>query len=112
MNTNNLLSLLFPKEIVEYFEVVKSEEKNGELHIHLEEHNSPPKGNLESKGFYPVKEIQDFPLRGKPVFLKVKRRRWRDKETGDEVKKEFKLTSQGTKYTQEFAAFLKELARI
>ena len=32
--------------------------------------------------FFPEIEVQDFPIRGKAVYLRVKRRRWEDPETG------------------------------
>ena len=38
--------------------------------------------HLHSKGFFPEIEVQDFPIRGKAVYLRVKCRRWEDPETG------------------------------
>ena len=32
--------------------------------------------HLHSKGFLPEIEVQDFPIRGKAVYLRIKRRRW------------------------------------
>ena len=115
MEKEKLLYYLFPKGILEYFEVGRVEEKEGELYITLEEMNIVPKEaagrQLESKGFYEGREVQDFPLRGRKVILKIKRRRWRDKETGEDIVRDWKLVAEGTKYTQEFADFLKELDR-
>ncbi len=55
-------------------------ERKDSLYIYLEEKNSLPEGydrtKYESKGFYKEKVVQDFPIRGKPLFLVVKRRRW------------------------------------
>ncbi|WP_442863934.1 ISAon1 family transposase N-terminal region protein, partial [Bacteroides muris (ex Fokt et al. 2023)] len=49
------------------------------------------------------------PLRGKPVYLHVRRRRWYDKATGETFSYTYdNLTSEGTKLTSEFVAFLKE----
>ena len=110
MKNKKILSFVLPQEILEYFEVTEIKQIKNELHIYLEEKNMAPETNLESKGFYPEKEIQDFPIRGKPVFLKIKRRRWRNKETKKEVKREINLNYEGTKYTNEFTDFLKELA--
>ncbi len=31
---------------------------------------------LQSKGFFPEAIVQDFPIRGKNVFLHITRRRW------------------------------------
>ena len=43
------------------------------FHIYLEEKNKLPKGytkeHYESNGFNPAKIIQDFPIRGKAVYL-------------------------------------------
>ncbi|MDR2836188.1 MAG: hypothetical protein LBV69_08365, partial [Bacteroidales bacterium] len=52
----------------------------GVLHILLEEKNILPSGydatDYESKGFYESSEIQDFPIRGKKVLLKLRSRCW------------------------------------
>ncbi len=52
----------------------------------LEEKPSIPQEHshlhLHSKGFFPEIEVQDFPVRGKAVYLRIKRRRWEDPETG------------------------------
>jgi hypothetical protein len=49
--------------------------------------------------------IQDFPLRGKFVYLHIKRRRWTNKTTGEIIKRDWLLVAKGTRMTQEFAAF-------
>ncbi len=116
-----LASFIIPKELLEYFEITeikKHETARAEkrLYIHLTEKNTVPVESagrrMESKGFYPEMEVQDFPLRGRPVFLMIRRRRWRDKETGEEIMRGWSLIPEGTKYTREFADFLKELARV
>lgn len=40
-------------------------------------------GTVISHGFTDEKVIQDFPLRGKPVYLHVRRRRRYDKAAGE-----------------------------
>ena len=55
--------------------------------------------------------IQDFPLRGNTVYLHVKRRRWFDNKTKQVVQRDWQLVAQGTRMTEEFAAFLKEISR-
>jgi len=59
----------------------------------------------------PESSIQDFPLRGKPVTLFVKRRRWLNTATGELVTRNWNMVAEGTRMTQEFASFLKELPR-
>ena len=62
----------------------------------------------ESKGFLGSKLIQDFPLRGKAVFLRIKRRRWRHKTNKTVVKRDFTFIAAGSKFTDELSDFLKD----
>jgi hypothetical protein len=71
-----------------------------------------PTGNnesdFESKGFYSVKNIQDFPIRGKAVYLAIKRRRWRSKaDPNIVIHNDFSIIADGSKLTQELSDFLK-----
>jgi hypothetical protein len=82
------------------------------LQIHLEEINTIPLGydssQYESKGFYPAKTIQDFPVRGKAVYLVIKRRRWRHKDRKDEIIcNDYSFIAEGLKLTKELSLFLK-----
>jgi len=114
----NLLTQLFPSELVKYFTITNFEtlldtKLNQEyILIEFEEKNAIPDGfsssDYESKGFMESKRIQDFPLRGKPVFLKVRKRRWRHKETGEVIKRDFTFMADGSKFTQELSDFLKD----
>ncbi|WP_438850184.1 ISAon1 family transposase N-terminal region protein [Bacteroides acidifaciens] len=51
------------------------------LILYLEEKATIPSEysdlHLHSKGFLPEIEVQDFPIRGKAVYLRIKRRRWK-----------------------------------
>lgn len=62
----------------------------------------------EPKDFIKSKLIQDFPLRGRAVYLRIKRRRWRHKETGKVIKRDFAFIADGSKFTQELSDFLKD----
>jgi hypothetical protein len=42
-------------------------------------------------GFHDELTIQDFPLRGKTVFVHIKRRSWRDKQTNKQTNKQVNL---------------------
>lgn len=79
--------------------------------IEFTEKNELPSGHnpteYESKGFMESKLIQDFPLRGKAVFLRIKKRRWRHKETEKTIKRDFSFISEGSKFTKELSDFLK-----
>lgn len=110
-----MLKFLLPEGIVEFFEVRDIVSSNNQYHIHLEEKNIHPsqfKGvKLTSRGFFDEITIQDFPLRGKPCYLKVRRRKWLNESTGLNVSRDWNLVAEGTRMTEEFAAFLKGIIR-
>ena len=116
-----LLSLFLPEALLNHFDIELIQElgevshKRMIYHIHLTEKNELPDGysklNYESKGFYAPKTIQDFPIRGKAVYLVIKRRRWRDKVSKDELKSDYSFIAEGSKLTQELSDFLKGTGR-
>lgn len=116
MGIKTLASLFLPSGLLERFELIRVEElgntknKKLEYHIWLDENNDLPAmyENYESKGFYPVKIVQDFPIRGKAVFLHIRRRRWRDKiGLKPDIKSDYSFIANGVKLTKELATFLK-----
>jgi Fe-S cluster biosynthesis and repair protein YggX len=110
-----LLKLFLPDILVEHFDLISSNEIGETLHLYFEEQNKPPVEHasklLVSKGFHDEITVQDFPLRGKKVFLHIKRRRWTEKQTNLIVQRDWNLVSKGSRITEEFAAFLKEISR-
>ncbi|WP_026904631.1 ISAon1 family transposase N-terminal region protein, partial [Pedobacter glucosidilyticus] len=84
---STLLSLILPEGLSEYFELDKVETVSDSYYIYLQERNIQPKEftseKLISKGFFDEISVRDFPLRGKPCFLKLKRRKWMIVETGE-----------------------------
>jgi hypothetical protein len=84
--------------------------------ISIEEKNQMPSGyesaEYESKGYYAEKLVQDFPLRGKALYLAIKRRRWRRKDgKGEDIHNDYTLIAEGAKLTQELSEFLKGTGR-
>lgn len=106
-----LVTAFLPEGILEYFDISNVSQESEGLCIYLEERNVLPqeykKELYHSKGFYPETRIQDFPIRGKKVYLCIKRRRWEHQQTGEIVSRDWKLVQSGTRMTAEFAAFLK-----
>ena len=105
-----LLDLILPRDVLACFEVVKVCTTSARIDIYLDEKNIPPheyggQGVL-SKGFTGTTRIQDFPLRGRSVYLHVRRREWQ-LPSGEVVSNKFSLSSDGTRYSKEFASFLK-----
>lgn len=113
MNHQGLLALaelILPSEILSNFEVVRVEKETSLIRISLDEsvkmeYKENP--NIESKGFCDAVTIRDFPIRDKGVDLIVRRRRWYNKQNGRYFSDTYNLKAEGTRYSKEFAAFLK-----
>jgi len=118
----SLLSHFLPAELLLHFDIVSIKElgdiatKKDSLYIYLDEKNNLPNhyntDQYESKGFYDRKLIQDFPIRGKAVYLGICRRRWRSKtDKSIEIKSDFSFIAEGSKLTVELSDFLKDTGR-
>lgn len=109
----DLLKFVLPELLVTHFDLINNTTKDKVLHLYFEEKVDIPKefGSriIISHGFHKEISIQDFPLRGKTVYLHIKRRRWLEKSSKQVVQRDWNLVAQGTRMTVEFAAFLKVL---
>ena len=118
----SIFSSFLPQGLLTHFDIVAFKElgdlqtKNDCFYIYLDEKNILPKdfknAEFESKGFYERTIIQDFPIRGKAVYLGIRRRRWRNKfDKSIEVKSDYSFIAEGSKLTVELSAFLKDTGR-
>ena len=111
--SQELIKLLLPSEIFEYFEIVDLQVTSSSINVHLEELNLPPEEyrgeKITSKGFHSVSVVQDFPIRNKSVYLHIKRRRWLVESSNIVVSRNWNTVAKGTRYTKGFATFLKGL---
>lgn len=107
----DLVKLLLPTELFEYFEITNLIVKDHSVTVFLDERDIKPTAysseKLTSKGFHPESIIQDFPIRNKAVFLHVRRRRWLVESTKEVVSRDWDSVAEGTRYTKSFADFLK-----
>lgn len=107
--------LLLPVVLVAYLELTEHKVDGEVVHFYFTEKNIAPGGfedcKLSSKGFFPSATAQDFPIRGKDVFLHITRRRWLNDTTSKVVTRNWDLVAQGTRMTNEFATFLKGISR-
>ena len=111
-----LARIVLPSEILERFEIVQIETDEEDIDsmsmtIHLDERiNAEYHANdgYESLGFMEAVSVTDFPIRDHKVVLKLRRRRWKNKQTGESFVEKISVTEKGTRYSKEFAAFLKE----
>lgn len=81
------------------------------IHIWLDEKKKIPQElasrSIISYGFTSETTIQDFPIRGKRVYLQIRRRKWLDKSDNTIHTTCFDITHPGTQLTDELVAFLK-----
>lgn len=116
MPTSDLLAivkLLLPEVLITHFELKKYKIEGEEIHFYFTEFNTIPdefmSNKLSSKGFFPEATVQDFPIRGKNVYLHITRRRWFNETSSKVVTRDWQLVAKGTRITSEFASFLKEI---
>ena len=118
-----VMRLVLPQSLLDYFDLVdvKSRDipinermglESGEVTFYLDEfdnlRNKEEGHTYRPNGFYEASRVKDFPLRDKRVTLIIRRRRWVDEQTGKSVGNKYGITTEGTRHTLEFAAFLKE----
>ena len=109
-----VLRTVFPEVTTDNFEFTDYQEKSYSLEYWLDEREymsreDYKKGTVRPYGFTDYKTIQDFPIRGRSVYLHVRRRKWIDRSTGEIFTYDFDgLTESGSKLSPEFVAFLKE----
>ncbi len=112
------IKVFFPEELTQYFDIINIEVlgnvslKEEFMVVYFQEKNQLPLGysqeDYETKDFVESKLIQDFPIRGRAVYLMIKIRRWRNKQTGQIIKRPYHFASDSGKFTQELSDFLKE----
>lgn len=108
----DLIKAFLPAGLLEYFDLTAIEQGKEQLTLCLEERNILPEPYLgqpfHSKGFFPPVLIEDFPIRGNKVLLKIKRRRWEHTQSGEIITRNWQVVQKGTRMTAEFAVFLKQ----
>lgn len=113
---DTLLSLFFPRELTEYFDLKGHREfkdaRSGAMILELifEEKTQLPTGyrpeEYETKDFQ-EKTILDVPIRTRPVQLVIRRRRWRHKESGKIIQRDLSFIASDGKFTSDLVTFLK-----
>lgn len=104
-----LLKLFLPNLLFEHFDLIKQEKTQDSFHLYFEEYNDssflPDNIKVHSKGFYDESTVQDFPIRGKSVYLHIKRRKWMNIETKNILFRDWNMVAKGTRMTSDFATF-------
>ena len=108
-----LARVVLSSQILNCFSVVGVEETETEIYISLDEKTDAGLSedvHFRSKGFMEAASVTDFPIRDRKVVLKIRRRRRTDTRTGKSlsIPIDLDIVAEGTRYSKEFAAFLKE----
>ena len=115
IGSEDLLRVFLPEWLFDYFEVIKLEQEQESIHVHLDEKKIIPKeiqaNRIISHGFTDSVTVQDFPIKGKAVYLHLRRRKWLDLDSNSITSRKFDIAYEGTRLTKEFVAFLKETNR-
>lgn len=117
-----LVRYMLPKGMLDTFEVTNVDEEctglydetNTEiriLHIYLDERDLRDDvwHDLKPNGFTEPRVFNDFPVREHKVAFHVRRRRWLTEDGKNQLLDTPALIADGTSYSIEFAAFLKEM---
>lgn len=107
-----VLALIVPAEILESFQLSGVCESKEVIELQLHERKDLIPASLQGEdvvldGFCNPIELQSFPLQGKATFIKLFRRRWKQRGTRDHRSNTYDFTAPGTKATRMFGAFLK-----
>ncbi len=101
---------VLPKNILEWFEIGEVKDLKGTLEVELREKYERPAGyegkKLESKGFK-LTTLQDYPIRGRRVLLRIYRRRWKLEGQKELLIRPLKIKEENSEFVAEFANFLK-----
>lgn len=117
----NVLSLLLPEGILEWFEATKIEEKVNDsaktdlekrlypkmLHVYLDERHSEEASEkgLRPNGYTEAVTVSDYPVRNRKLMLHVRRRRYQDRTGRNVLLNKYKASEDGTKMTVEYGIF-------
>jgi len=117
----DIVTSFLPEFLLDHFTIVGFKKlgnvrtKQMEFEIHLDERNRIEKdvdcSVYESKGFLPSSRIQDFPIRGKAVYLVFRRRIWRHKISKKTISNDISFVAKGVQLTEEISDFLKGTGR-
>lgn len=117
MKTSDAFWMFLPQGLGELFEMVRFERTDHAYDIWLdekkersEEDRRNPK--IVARGYTDYVVIQDYPLRGRPVYLHMRKNKWWNKQTNEIFSYGLELPNEdGTRLSAEFVSFLKDEGR-
>lgn len=106
--------MFLPAGLDELFEMVSLERTDQAYGIWLDEKKQLSdedfrNPNIVARGYTDYVIIQDYPLRGRPVYLHMRKNKWWDKKTNGIFSYNLDLPNEeGTRLIAEFVAFFKD----
>ncbi len=117
MKQSDMIWMCLPQGLEELFEIVRFERTDQAYDIWLDEKKLRSEEdrrniNIVARGYTDYVTIQDYPLRGRPVYLHMRKNKWWDKMTNEIFSYSLELPNEkGTRLSKEFVAFLKDEGR-
>ena len=117
MKTSEAFWMFLPTGLEELFEMVKFERTDQAYDIWLDEKklkSEEDKRNTDivARGYTDYVTVQDYPMRGRPVYLHMRKNKWWNKRTNEIFSYNLELPNEeGTRLGREFVAFLKDEGR-
>ena len=106
--------MFLPSGLEKLFEMVRFERTDLAYDIWLDEKKKLSdedfrNPNIVARGYTDYITIHAYPLRGRPVFLHMRKNKWWNKATNDIFSYNLELPNEeGTRLSTEFVAFLKD----
>jgi len=110
---DNLLASMLPQGIYQHFKMVSLTERSESFEMRLDEDASLVPDDLSDipdvvlDGFCNPLELLHFSIKGKPLYLRLYRRRWKSSSSDIHYSNRYDFHPSGAKSTHEFASFLK-----
>ena len=108
-----LSRMMVPRDFLEYFDVFEIKELSNEWHVvlHEKDHLVPDrikgKSDVVLDGFCNPITLLSHCFSIKPIYLLMKRQRWKQAGTDAHFSNEYTLTKDAAKLTADMAGFLK-----
>lgn len=117
MKQSDMIWMCLPQGLDELFEIVRFERTEQAYDIWLDEKKERSEEdrrnpNIVARGYTDYVIIQDYPLRGRPVYLHMRKNKWWNKLTNEIFSYNLELPNEdGTRLSSEFVSFLKDEGR-
>lgn len=117
MKQSDMIWMCLPQGLEELFEIVRFECTEQAYDIWFDEKKERSEEdrrnpNIVARGYTDYVIIQDYPLRGRPVYLHMRKNKWWNKLTNEIFSYNLELPNEdSTRFSSEFVSFLKDEGR-